>query len=71
MTDLERQIVESRLAEIDLRRSQLEAMLSTMPHAPHCCGCEREELEIELSDLWGVRTAIFEQIKTSGLNGLA
>lgn len=64
MTDVERQIIESQLAEIDVRRSQLEAMLSTMPHAPHCCGdCERAELEIELRDLKAMWTSLMQSCR--------
>ena len=69
MTDKERQIIESQLAEIDVRRSQLEAMLSTMPHSPHCCDdCERAELEIELRDLWAYRVEISRQLGPSRLS---
>jgi hypothetical protein len=46
---------------------ELEALLSIMRHTPHCCDFGREELESESRSLWDLRTAIFEQLKPSGL----
>ena len=66
MTDLERQIIESQLAEIDRRRAELEFMLDTLPPiTAQCCDYGREELEIELRDLWAIRTEILGQLNPS------
>jgi hypothetical protein len=64
MTDKERQILESQLREIDLRRSQLEVVLTSLPpDTPQCCGsCQRQELEDELRDLWSIRLELAEQL---------
>ena len=63
MTDLERQIIESQLAEIDRRRAELEFMLDTLPPVTaQCCDHEREELESELRSLWGVSREIARQL---------
>ena len=52
MTDLERQIIESQLAEIDRRCAELEFMLDTLPPiTAQCCDHGREQLELELRDL--------------------
>ena len=67
MTDKAHEILLSRLAEIDQRRAEVEFMLSTMPPNAPCCDGDgdnaREELEVELRDLWAIRTDIFEQLK--------
>jgi hypothetical protein len=64
MTDLERQMLEAQLAEIDPRRSELEFVLETLPLNTQCCDgdCQCEELEIELRDLWAIRTEILGQL---------
>ena len=49
----EREILKARLREIDLRRSQLEAVLATLPNMPR--RFDREELESELGTLWQAR----------------
>ena len=64
MSDVRRQLLEAQLVDIDLRRSQLEAMLSTMPHVQPCCehNCERGELEDELKTLWDFRTEVTRKL---------
>ena len=59
--------LEQRLAEIDLRRAELEVTLSSMPHTQHCCehDCEREGLEIELRNLRALRADLFAQLRAA------
>jgi hypothetical protein len=59
----EREMLEARLREIDLRRSTLEAVLATLPNTPQ--RLDREELEIELRDLWLARLALAERLNPS------
>ena len=34
-------------------------MLTSMPYSPNCCDdCERHELEVELRDLWAIRSSL-------------
>ena len=56
----EREMLEGRLREIDFRRSQLEAVLSTLPKTPQ--RLDREELEQELRELLRHRLEIAEQL---------
>ena len=60
----ERQMLEGQLAEIDLRRSVIENLLSGMPHDPeHCDGSRhRQELEAEMRCLWIARVEIARRL---------
>ena len=57
-------MLEGQLAEIDLRRSVIENLLSGMPHDPgHCDGSRhRQELEAEMRSLWIARVEIARQL---------
>lgn len=60
----ERQMLEGQLAEIDLRRSVIENLLSGMTHDPeHCDGSHRQELEIEMRSLWLARIEIARRLR--------
>jgi hypothetical protein len=59
----EQEILSASLAEIDRRCAELEMVLSTLPpDAQCCCGCQREELEAELSALWRFRLELDRQL---------
>ena len=57
-------MLEGQLAEIDLRRSVIENLLSGMPHDPeHCDGSrDRLELEAEMAHLWLARVEIARRL---------
>jgi hypothetical protein len=59
MTDNKERELESQLREIDLRRSQLEIVLGTLPPStPLRYDFRREELETELRGLWSLRSSL-------------
>jgi hypothetical protein len=64
MSNQEQKQLEMKVAEIDRRRAQLEMVLNALrPDTQHCCrDRRREEIEVELSNLWRHRIEIAEDI---------
>lgn len=57
----------TELARLDLRRSELEMLLATLPrHTPGCYVAEREWAEEELRQLWARRQELV--VFTQGKN---
>jgi hypothetical protein len=64
--DQGREILESWLRRIDRRRSELEMVMNSLPPDTHCCGDpRREEVQLELSDLWRRRVEICKKLRPS------